>query len=127
LAERIFYKIDYNFSGFMNWEEFLEGMKMIRAKTLEDKIKLFISLADKDGNGLLSYDEVLELSVVCLSKFFEPDDEYLQIMAQYFTRLIFESCGYDMDDEIPLERIKQRIIEKHPNASLLCMFCGADV
>jgi hypothetical protein len=44
LAEKIFGTIDYNFSRFMNWPEFISGMQMIKAKTLADKIGLFIKV-----------------------------------------------------------------------------------
>jgi len=44
-------------------------MVIIRAKTLSDKINLFIEIADDDGNGLLSYDEINQLTTICLSKF----------------------------------------------------------
>lgn len=44
LAERIFQTIDYNFSHFMNWPEFIDGMQMIKAKTLSEKIGLFIKV-----------------------------------------------------------------------------------
>lgn len=44
LADTIFYSIDYNFSGFMDWSEFINGMKIIKAKTVKDKIDLFIKV-----------------------------------------------------------------------------------
>lgn len=50
LAKSIFSKIDYNYSGFLNWEEFLQLMIIIRAKTLKEKIDLFIKISDEDGN-----------------------------------------------------------------------------
>jgi Ca2+-binding EF-hand superfamily protein len=50
LARNIFSKIDFNFSGFLNWDEFLDLMVIIRAKTLNEKIDLFIKIADEDGN-----------------------------------------------------------------------------
>lgn len=46
LAKRIFNTIDYNYSGFMDWGEFLKLMVIIRAKTLAEKISLFIKIAD---------------------------------------------------------------------------------
>lgn len=49
LARKIFAKIDFNYSGFLNWSEFLDLMVNIRAKTLKDKIDLFIKIADEDG------------------------------------------------------------------------------
>jgi Ca2+-binding EF-hand superfamily protein len=44
LADRIFNTIDDNYSGFMDWPEFINGMKIIKAKTLKDKIDLFIKV-----------------------------------------------------------------------------------
>lgn len=51
LAKSIFSKIDYNFSGFLNWDEFLKLMVIIRAKTLKEKIDLFIKISDEDGTS----------------------------------------------------------------------------
>lgn len=44
LAKRIFNTIDFNYSGFLNWDEFLNLMVIIRAKTLKEKIDLFIKV-----------------------------------------------------------------------------------
>lgn len=44
-------------------------MVSIRAKTLSEKINLFIKIADEDGNGSLSWEEINELAKICLSKF----------------------------------------------------------
>jgi hypothetical protein len=57
-------------------------MVIIRAKTLDDRIDLFIKIADEDGmgiiiynigNGLLSEDEIMNLSKICLSKYISVD------------------------------------------------------
>jgi len=42
--------IDFNFSGYLNWQEFLNLMVVIKAKTLVERVNLFIKIADKDGN-----------------------------------------------------------------------------
>jgi hypothetical protein len=44
-------------------------MVAIRAKTLMDRVNLFIKIADKDGNKALSYDEVHNLTKMCLTKY----------------------------------------------------------
>ena len=44
LAKMIFNTIDFNFSGFLNWDEFLNLMVIIKAKTLKEKIDLFIKV-----------------------------------------------------------------------------------
>jgi Ca2+-binding EF-hand superfamily protein len=62
LAKRIFNTIDYSYSGYMDWGEFLRLMVIIRAKTLAEKISLFIKIADVNGDGTLSQDEIKELA-----------------------------------------------------------------
>ena len=42
LAKKIFQSIDYDYSGFLNWNSFLDLMFIIKAKTIKDKIDLFI-------------------------------------------------------------------------------------
>lgn len=51
----------------MDWDEFLKLIVSIRAKTLSEKINLFIKIADEDGNGRLSWSEIYELAKICLS------------------------------------------------------------
>lgn len=51
LAKEMFSIIDFNFSGCLNWNEFLDLMVVIKAKTLEERINLFIRICDKDLNG----------------------------------------------------------------------------
>jgi len=128
LAEKIFYTIDFNFSGFLNWDEFLSAMVKIRAKTMRDKIDLFINIADEDGNGLLSKVEIFNLAKVCLKKFMkDSEDGFLDELCHYFTKLIFSSVGISMDEEIPLQAIKEAIISGNQESDLLAMFCGADI
>jgi hypothetical protein len=127
LAERIYKLIDYNYSGGLNWDEFLKLMVVIRAKTLKDKINLFIRIADEDGNGLLSYEEIFNLAKVCLSKYVKEDDDFMDMLCSFFTDLIFEAVDIEVDEEIPLSTIRQAIINGNKDSDLLAMFCGADI
>ncbi|CAD8183694.1 unnamed protein product [Paramecium octaurelia] len=127
LAKQMFQQIDYNFSGYLNWREFLNLMVAIRAKTLMDRVNLFIKIADKDGNRALSYDEVHNLTRICLSKYIKDDCQLLDLLCDYFTKLIFETLEVDKNDDIPLEKIKQTILDGGENCQLLSMFCGADL
>lgn len=128
IAQRIFNAIDYNLSHFMNWPEFISGMQMIKAKTLSDKLSLFIKLADEDGNRLLDADEITEFCVDTLSRFVkaESNPEFLQEMVDYFRKVIFEIMGYTEKDQIPLDEIKEYILAGKPDSHLLVMFCGAN-
>lgn len=113
----------------MDWEEFLKLIVSIRAKTLSEKINLFIKIADEDGNGSLSWDEIYDLAKICLSKFIvNNEDGFLDMLCEYYTKLIFETVRIPLEEEIPLELIKQTIINgKNAEGDLLCMFCGADI
>ena len=103
-------------------------MVIIRAKTLSEKIDLFIKIADKDENGMLSKEEIFELSKICLGKYIhETEDGFLDMLCEYFTKLIFSAVNIDIDDEIPLELIKNTILNGNEESDLLCMFCGADI
>lgn len=44
-------------------------MMSIKAKTVVEKIDLFISISDSDGNGRLSHDEIFKLAKLCLSHY----------------------------------------------------------
>ena len=128
IAQRIFNAIDYNLSHFMNWPEFISGMQMIRAKTLSDKLALFIKLADEDGNGLLDSDEITEFCQDTLSRFVKPETnpDFLEELVAYFRKIIFEIMGYSEDQQIPLEEIKEYILAGKQDSHLLVMFCGAN-
>ena len=135
LAKRIFDTIDYNYSGFMDWGEFLKLMVIIRAKTLAEKINLFIKIADVNKDGSLEWDEIKELAMICLGKYIKDDgdeDGFLSKLCDYFTKLICKTVnkGVEVDKEtveIPLPMIKKTIINGGEEADLLCMFCGADI
>lgn len=99
-----------------------------------DRVNLFIKIADKDGNRALSYDEVHNLTRICLSKYIkvyiqnnQDDCQLLDMLCDYFTKLIFETLGVNKDDDIPMEKIKQTILDGGQNSELLSMFCGADL
>ena len=101
-------------------------MKRIRAKTLKDKINLFIKIADDDGNGLLSKTEVYDLSKICLSKYIN-DEETLVSLSEYLTKLIFQVTETKLTEEIPLTLLRKKILDGHKDADLLKMFAGADI
>ncbi len=127
LAEKIFGTIDYNYSRFMNWPEFISGMQMIKAKTLADKIGLFIKLADSDGNGLLDAKEILSFCRASITRFINPEyADFVESLVQYFKKFIFATLGFDEDQEIPLASIREHILKGLPGSTLLAMFCGAD-
>lgn len=83
------------------------------------------------GNGQLSKDEIFNLSRICLSRYVKEDSpggvEFLDLLCEYFTRLIFQSVEIDIEEEIPMAKIKEAILSGNSESDLLCMFCGADM
>ena len=53
----------------MDWKKFLKLMVIIRAKTLAEKINLFIKIADANKDGKLDFKEMKELAGVCLKRY----------------------------------------------------------
>ncbi len=49
------------------------------------------------------------------------------MLCEYFTKFIFNAVDIDIDDEIPMEKIKETILLENKDSDLLCMFCGADI
>ncbi len=92
-----------------------------------------MKIADSDGNGLLSYDEVYHLANISMKKNFAfskipvDNNNFLNEIVEYLTKRIFEICGIDLNNEIPLTKIMEIIVEaKSEDSDLLLFFCGAD-
>ena len=111
LARKIFNTINERNNNYLSWEEFLKGMITIKSDSISDKIDMFFKIIDTDGNGLLSYSEVLDLSLMSLKRNIKGEDknseEVVGELAKYFADLIFKLVDIDKDDEIPLPRIKE--------------------
>jgi hypothetical protein len=69
-------------------------------------------MADEDGNGRLSKDEIFNLCKIGLLKIIKDDGEggVLDELCEYFTKLIFEAVKIDIDDEIPMGTLKDTIL-----------------
>lgn len=105
----------------LHWLNFIKGMKFIKSKTLENKIDLFIKMADGNSDGSLCREEVSQLASHCLKSFLSsgPGDSFLAIISEYFTQLVFEICNYDQDQNIPMAAFKKAILGSHKYQNLL--------
>ena len=86
---------------------------------------------DTDGNGVLSWDEISELSKFTLKKLLpETDDDYLDDLSETFTKFVFEACGIEYnkakESEISVELLKDVIAKDGEGVDLLLMMCCAD-
>lgn len=53
---------------------------------------------DTDGNGLLSYDEVLDICRKSLKRFTRNEDSSTKNLAEYFTTLVFRALERDFEE-----------------------------
>lgn len=62
---------------------------------------------------MLEKDEIYGLAKACLGKYIKgnENDAFLNEICEYFTRLIFEVCDVDINDEIPLKLIRKAVIK----------------
>ena len=68
-------------------------------------------VADEDGNNRLSKQEIMDLCMINLKRFVKDKGEgMIDDLCDYFTNLIFESCDVNIEDEIPLDKIKDIIL-----------------
>jgi Ca2+-binding EF-hand superfamily protein len=72
----------------LDFEGFINTVNLIRAKKIEDKIELILKLMDKNENGLLSFDEIVNRCNVMLNGMLERDntDLSLEKISDYITR-----------------------------------------
>jgi hypothetical protein len=110
---------------FITFDQYVFFMKKIKASDLNDKIDLFFKIIDTDGNGMLSYEEVLEICETSLKVCFaQKDAKFILFVSEFFTDLIFWSTNIEKNDEIPMPKIKLAINQNCGEAELLALFCG---
>ena len=112
LVRKIYFMLNVKEEGYIDWEEFIQCMKITNTRTFKDKIDLFVNISDDNGNGLLDRDEVYQYCRICLQKFMRTvNEDFLEDLTDYFTRFIFQTCGYTLDQEIPANLIRQLIMK----------------
>ena len=61
---KIFKYLDDEEKGYLDWEKFIEGMKIVFATSAEDKVDLFLKMVDEDGGGTYGFDEIKEICML---------------------------------------------------------------
>ena len=76
ILSKIFSHLDADDLGYLNWEQFLEGMQIVFSTSPEDKVDLFLKMVDEDGGGTYGFDEIKEICLLTFeSKQSEPKDD----------------------------------------------------
>lgn len=123
-------------NGYIDWEKFLEGMKIVFSKSDGDRVDLFLRMVDEDGGGTYGFDEIKEICLMSLGeksaepkydKFGNLEIDIIEETAEFQSKDIFRLLKYDIDDEIPIEVFKHHTFHgsKETQAALR-QFCCLD-
>ena len=130
LAYKIYKTLNKLNTECLNWEEYMQGMYTMKSPDIKDKIDVFFHIIDSDGNGFLSFDEVYEISKNSLQRTLgdkiDRNDEVINTLSIYFANLIFQLVDMPIDQEISIEKIREKILEGQDAAGYLEMFICAD-
>ena len=116
-------------TGRVNFDSFIELVHSFSSSDVDTKVERFFNLIDEDGNGELSYEEILHLCQRSFQSMKDvetrpSDEEFYEELAQYFAGFIFKQTGVDLEDEITPDELKAAISKDSEGADLLEMFCG---
>ncbi|KAG8888305.1 hypothetical protein FRB99_004126, partial [Tulasnella sp. 403] len=86
LIHRLFYRWDFSSKGALSLQDIVTGLNGVMFNDLMANIEWFFSLHDKDKDGSLTKDELLQLSESLLFIFRnEPGDAYLGAVSRFMT------------------------------------------
>ena len=124
----------------LNFNNYLNGMLIMNDKNKENRLNLFFDLLDENSNGCFSYDEIYKFSLICLQKMtLNIDDEIdnsknltnskyikiVKILAEFFSKLIFQLSGYEIDKQIPLNKLKEIALKGGEEANYIELLFGS--
>ena len=68
---------------FMKWGQMM-------TTDLNERLDLFFKIIDTDGNGMLDYDEIMEIVQISLTAAMPyKNEEFILFVSEYFTDVIF--------------------------------------
>ena len=113
----------------VNFDSFIELVNSFSTTDIETKVERFFNLIDEDGNGELSYDEILHLCQRSFQSMKDvetrpTDEKFYEDLAEFFATFIFNQTEVDLEDEISPDELKAAIQKDAEGADLLEMFCG---
>ena len=154
ILSKIFDSLDKGSKGYLRWDEFLGGMKIVCSQSDADKVDLFLQMVDsggdedddddgEGGNGCFDFDEIREICELTFQDFNankkkedsssseesdgEEKEDILKETAEFQAQNIFRLLGYDIDDEIPMEVFKHAIFNGDEDTRIaLRQFCCLD-
>ena len=129
---------------YMKINNYLKAMIKMKDSNKENKLDLFFKILDSNSDGYLTYDEINKLSIICLQKIalnieeefeeFEKikkqnninqDMQIVEVLADYFCKMIFKLVKIDINEKIPLKTLKEMIMKGGEEADYIELLFGS--
>ena len=128
--------------NFLPWENYFDGMMKLKDPNIDNKLDLFFQILDENGDGSFDYNEVFNLSLISLQRVLpeqkeKPDNpeenkkikenqEITNSLAEFLSKYIFKLVGIDIDGEIPIDLLREKMDKSNKNSDYLEFFLCAD-
>ena len=134
--------------NYMPWQNYMDGMMKIKDPNIDNKLDLFFQILDENGDGSFDYNEVYNLSLISLQRVLpekpkpenisskeseknkdkenEEDPDITNILAEFLTKYVFQLVGIDIDGEIPIDLLREKMDEKSEESEYWEFFLCAD-
>ena len=129
--------------NYMPWKKYMDGMMKIKDPNIDNKLDLFFQILDENGDGSFDYNEVFNLSLISLQRVLpensksekssednenneEKEPNITNILAEFLTKYVFQLVGIDIDGEIPIDLLREKMDERNEKSEYLEFFLCAD-
>ena len=128
--------------NYLPWENYFDGMMKLKDPNIDNKLDLFFQILDENGDGSFDYNEVFNLSLISLqrvlpeqkeksdnpeeNKKIEQDKEITNSLAEFLSKYIFKLVGIDIDGEIPIDLLREKMDKSNKDSDYLEFFLCAD-
>ena len=143
IAKRLF-KIFNNKSDdkYISFENYVNGMLKIKNSDKEKKLNLFFDMIDENSKGYMTYDDIYKFGIISLQKItlnLETMDDFekakkdknnlnvsvIEMLADFFSRMIFNLVNIDIKENIPVSLLKKTIIQGGEQADYIEFLFGS--
>ena len=112
LARRVFAQFDANHDGAIDKGEFVEGVRALVFGTDREKLRFAFNVHDHDGDGSLSWDEILRMLAIAIA-----ESDVIGRATQppeHLARALFAAADKNADGRISFEEL-EAFLQKRPD------------
>jgi serine/threonine-protein phosphatase 2B regulatory subunit len=127
LGERLFRVFDQKKNGVIDWEEFLDGMKVYSRGSIDEKLTMLFKMVDLAGDNVVHPDELSTILSSLLSPSLLLDAASIseervmetQAAVQVIVKNAFETCDPEGTNNLSFDQFR-RWLEMNPEISDVC-------